>query len=166
MRHDGRVETAPDDIRIVLVDPGSPDARTAMSAYFAELDERFPGGFDAGSAAALEPDAFAAPSGAFVVALTTDGDVVGAGALRRLDDGVGEIKRMWVDPRVRGRGLSSRLLARLEDESRSRGHRVVRLDTNATLVEAIRLYRRHGYVEIERYNDNPDAQHWFEKLLV
>lgn len=152
------------DVELSVVDPASRAAVIAMAAYFAELDDRFPGGFDPGEAFADGAAAFAQPNGAFVVAL--DGDaVVGAGALQQLAPGVGEIKRMWVHPDVRGRGLSTRLLSRLEHESRARGHREVRLDTNATLTEAIRLYERHGYRPIERYNDNPYADHWFVKTL-
>ena len=76
-----------------------------------------------------------------------------------------EVKRMWVSPTTRGRGLAKRLLAELEEETRSSGRLVVVLDTNATLTEAIRLYERQGFVAIARYNDNPYAHHWFRKQL-
>ncbi|MDX1382210.1 MAG: HTTM domain-containing protein [Thermoanaerobaculia bacterium] len=62
--------------------------------------------------------------------------------------------------------LQRRLLAALEQHGRRLGHQRVRLDTNGTLTEAIRMYRRSGYAEIERYNDNPYAQLWFEKTLT
>jgi ribosomal protein S18 acetylase RimI-like enzyme len=73
---------------------------------------------------------------------------------------------MWVDPGWRGAGLGSRLLRHLEDEALALGLPVVRLDTNATLEEAIALYERAGYRRIDRYNDNPYAEVWFEKRLV
>ena len=47
-----------------------------------------------------------------------------------------------------------------------RGHTVVRLDTNSVLTDAVTMYRRAGYTEIDRYNDNPYAHHWFEKALT
>ena len=72
---------------------------------------------------------------------------------------------MWVDPEYRGIGLASRILSQLEDIARGAEATVVRLDTNGTLTEARRLYSRVGYREIERYNDNPYATHWFEKPL-
>ena len=94
-----------------------------------------------------------------------DGTTVGCGVLRRLDPRVAEIKRMWVDPAARGLGLGRRLLAQLEALAVRAGCQVIRLDTNGTLTEAIGLYERHGYRRIPRYNDNPYAQVWFEKVL-
>jgi DNA-binding MarR family transcriptional regulator/predicted GNAT family N-acyltransferase len=162
-------------VTLERVDPASELARAAVAAYVAELDERFPGGFDPGSGPAPgEPDPedarLAPPSGAFVVA-TSDGEPVACGGVRTLsggtdDDvvgGVGEIKRMWVHPGWRGAGLGSRLLRHLEGVSRDLGHREVRLDTNGTLAEAVAMYERAGYRRIARYNDNPYAEHFFAK---
>ncbi len=87
------------------------------------------------------------------------------GGVQTIGDGIGEIKRMWVSPDVRGRRIGPRLLAELEDHARRLGHRIVRLDTNSTLAEAVAMYRRAGYVEIDRYNDNPYPDHFFEKEL-
>jgi ribosomal protein S18 acetylase RimI-like enzyme len=70
---------------------------------------------------------------------------------------------MWVDPRFRGRGIGRAVLRRLEAEAARLGCRRVVLDTNGSLAEAIALYGRNGYVEIDRYNDNPYAEHWFSK---
>jgi GNAT superfamily N-acetyltransferase len=103
--------------------------------------------------------------GAFVLA-TSDGSPVACGGVRDLGGGVGEIKRMWVHDDWRGAGLGSRLLRHLEEVCRGLGHRLVRLDTNRTLVEAVAMYERSGYRPIERYNDNPYAQAFFEKELV
>ncbi|GAB3917133.1 hypothetical protein GCM10011575_32490 [Microlunatus endophyticus] len=147
------------------VDPDAPAAVATVARYFAELNERLPGGFDAmgpgyGSGAAeLRP-----PNGAFVVGLV-DGQPAACGGVRTIGDGIGEIKRMWIDPQRRGLGLGSRLLAHLEALSAGLNHRIVRLDTNDNLTEALRLYRRRGYREIEPYNDNPYARCWFEKQL-
>lgn len=163
-------------VTLERVDPASDLARRAVAAYVAELDERFPGGFDPGPRpAAGEPDPedarLAPPSGAFVVA-TSDGEPVACGGVRTLSDGgdgaaggVGEIKRMWVHPGWRGAGLGSRLLRHLEGVSRDLGHREVRLDTNGTLTEAVAMYERAGYRRIARYNDNPYAEHFFAKRL-
>jgi len=163
-------------VTLERVDPASDLARQAVAAYVAELDERFPGGFDPGPRpAAGEPDPedarLAPPSGAFVVA-TSDGEPVACGGVRTLSDGddgaaggVGEIKRMWVHPGWRGAGLGSRLLRHLEGVSRDLGHREVRLDTNGTLTEAAAMYERAGYRRIARYNDNPYAEHFFAKRL-
>ncbi len=166
-------------VTLERVDPASDLARQAVALYVAELDERFPGGFDPGPRpAAGEPDPedarLAPPSGAFVVA-TSDGAPVACGGVRTLSDddgddgaagGVGEIKRMWVHPGWRGAGLGSRLLRHLEGVSRDLGHREVRLDTNGTLTEAVAMYERAGYRRIARYNDNPYAEHFFAKRLA
>jgi DNA-binding MarR family transcriptional regulator/GNAT superfamily N-acetyltransferase len=138
------------------VTPTEPMARQATAHYFAELDRRFPDGFDPG-----EPD----HAGTFVVA-TSDGVPVAYGGVRPIDDETGEIKRMWVHDDWRGAGLGSRMLRHLEDLARRLGHTRVVLDTNGTLLEAIAMYERAGYAPIERYNDNPYAEAWFEKPLV
>jgi DNA-binding MarR family transcriptional regulator/GNAT superfamily N-acetyltransferase len=146
------------------VDPTSPPARDAVGAYFAELDRRFPGGFDPGDAVKADAARLRPPSGAFVLAVS-DGTPVACGGVQTIGERLGEIKRMWVHERWRGAGLGSRLLRHLESVARELGHDVVRLDTNATLTEAIAMYEREGYRAIERYNDNPYAQRWFEKRL-
>jgi ribosomal protein S18 acetylase RimI-like enzyme len=76
------------------------------------------------------------------------------------------VKRMWVSTAARGLGLGRRILERLEDEARARGVRTLRLETNRSLAEAISLYRSAGYVEVEAFNDEPYAHHWFEKQLA
>lgn len=151
-------------ITLELADARSPDAQAAMSAYFAELDLLFPTGFDPGDTLTADAAAYDPPTGAFVLARATGGEVVGCGALWTTEPGVGEIKRMWVHPSRRGVGLAGRLLRDLEVRSRAMGHRRTILDTNEILHDAIAMYRRAGYHPIERYNDNPYAHHWFQKI--
>ena len=147
------------------VDAGSPEALAAVRQYFTELDRRFPQGFDTEAALADDASSVETHRSLFVVA-TSDGDPVACGGVRELEPGVGEIKRMWVHPDWRGAGLGARLLRHLEALSTGMGHRLARLDTNRTLDEAVTMYGRAGYQEIGRYNDNPDAQAWFEKPLT
>lgn len=147
-----------------VADPASDEARAAMSAYFDELDERFPGGFDPGDALTEGASRYRPPTGCFVLGLA-GGEVAACGAVDLLDADTAEIKRMWVAPSERGAGVGRRLLARLEDEARRAGRSRVVLDTNGVLAEAIALYRSRGYAAIERYNDNPYAQRWFAKAL-
>jgi GNAT superfamily N-acetyltransferase len=146
------------------VPAGSPDAVGAVRRYFAELDERFPGGFDPGDVATSDVAGMSPPDGGFLVG-RIDGDVMACGGVQRHSRTVGEIKRMWISPEWRGCGLGVRMLGALEDEARRLGYRKVHLDTNGTLVEAISMYQRSGYRAIERYNDNPYAQAWFAKDL-
>ncbi|MCW2749383.1 MAG: hypothetical protein JWR83_493 [Aeromicrobium sp.] len=145
-----------------VVDPASPRAQTAVAAYLRELDQTFTEGFDAGEAAHDHEDL--SGTGRFILC-TSDGEVVGCGGLRRIDDQTAEIKRMWIDPRWRGLGLAGRLLRRLESEAAALGHPFVWLDTNRALTGAIAMYRGAGYTDRGRYNDNPYADFWFEKRL-
>ena len=153
-----------ESIRLATVDAGSDGAQWAMSQYFAELDERFPRGFDPGDALAEAVALMNPPNGVFLVALQGDA-VVGCGGVQYLDDTTAEIKRMWVGPDARGAGLGKRLLARLEELARVSGRTRVVLDTNGVLLPAIAMYRSSGYIDIDRYNDNPYAEHWFAKDL-
>ena len=154
------------DVTLTRADAGSPDARGAMAAYFAELDRRFVDGFDPGDALDEAAVALNPPAGVFLLGrLDDDGDVVACGGVQWIDDETAEIKRMWVHDRCRGMGLGRRLLEALEAEAWAAGRTRVVLDTNGVLAEAIAMYGRLGYVAIERYNDNPYAQHWFEKHL-
>ncbi|HEY0950967.1 GNAT family N-acetyltransferase [Nocardioides sp.] len=143
-------------ITVREVPPDDPVARDAAGRYFAELDRRFPRGFEPGA-----PD----HAGTFLVA-TSAGRPVAYGGVRGLSADTGEIKRMWVHDDWRGAGLGSRMLRELEALARRLGHRRVVLDTNRTLTEAVALYARAGYTEIDRYNDNPYAEAWFEKALA
>ncbi|MGY2702326.1 MULTISPECIES: bifunctional helix-turn-helix transcriptional regulator/GNAT family N-acetyltransferase [unclassified Nocardioides] len=142
-------------IHLRQVGPDDAIAREAAGLYFAELARRFPGGFDPG-----EPD----HGGTFLLA-TSAGRPVAYGGVRPLSAGTGEIKRMWVDDAWRGAGLGSRMLRELEALAVRLGHTRIVLDTNGTLVEAIAMYERAGYTRIERYNDNPYAEAWFEKTV-
>jgi DNA-binding MarR family transcriptional regulator/N-acetylglutamate synthase-like GNAT family acetyltransferase len=139
-------------------DPGSADARWCLGHYFAELAERFEEPFDPARTLPTAPDDL------FLVA-RLDGQPAGCGVLKRLDDATGELLRMWVDRPHRGLGIARRLLEALERHASERGHTTVRLYTNRSLDEAKALYRSRGYVEIPRYNDDPYANHWFEKRL-
>jgi DNA-binding MarR family transcriptional regulator len=150
------VEFAPVDVR-------SADAERCLQKYYAELAERFPGGFDLHADDAPAADEISAPGCMLIAQLF--GEPIGCGMLRSLEPRVGEIKRMWVSPEVRGLGVGRRLLAELEGAARARKLRTIRLDTNGSLAEALSLYRASGYREISPYNHNPYAQHWFEKSL-
>ncbi len=151
-------------------DPRGADAIGALTAYFAELDERFSDGFDPGGPIEADAAAYAPPHGGFVLVRCPDAlddglRAIGCGAITTIGDGIGEIKRMWIHPDWRGLGLASRLLGDLESRLAASGHHTVRLDTNAVLTDAIAMYEGRGYHAIERYNDNPYAQRWFEKEL-
>lgn len=152
-------------VRIAPVDPRHPHARHCLQAYFAELRDRFEGGFDPARSLLPHHEELTPPAGLLLVA-TLHGDPVGCGALKFHGDAPPDIKRMWISPAVRGVGLGRRLLAELEAHAVAHGARMVRLETNRSLEEAIRLYRSAGYREVDPFNEEPYAHHWFEKTLA
>lgn len=145
-------------------DPSSRSAKWCFARYFDELDERFPGGFDRYAGGGTVRSELLPPRGRLLIA-RLEGVPVGCGAIRAAGAGVAEIKRMWVAPSARGHGVGRALLEALERVARRQRVRAIRLDTHASLAEALRLYRKAGYRRIARYNDNPYAQRWFEKQL-
>ena len=149
----------------MVIDPAHPDARAALVAYLGEVAARIDGAVVSVDAAD-DVHEYRPPHGVFVVVRDDAGSVRAAGAVRLLDQATAEIKRMWVSPAARGLGLGSTILGALETQAAALGAGRVVLDTNATLIEAIALYERRGYVRTERYNDNPDATEFFEKALV
>jgi DNA-binding MarR family transcriptional regulator/GNAT superfamily N-acetyltransferase len=151
-------------IKLRVVSPNSAAARRCLGAYFRELAARFEGGFNPGEGDLASEEEMMPPNGFFVLA-QIDGRAVGCGGLRRIDKRVGEIKRMWTAPEARGQGIARRVVQKLEALAREAGIETLRLDTNRVLAEAQAMYRRHGYRDIARYNDNPYAHHWFEKQL-
>ncbi len=151
-------------VSIATEDPASEDARWCLTHYFAELAERFEEHFDPGRTLPADAAHLVPPAGAFLIARVS-GEPAGCGALKTHRPGVGEIMRMWVDRAHRGLGIGARILDALEGHAIALGHRTVRLYTNRSLDEAKAMYRSRGYEEIPRYNDDPYANHWFEKRL-
>jgi DNA-binding MarR family transcriptional regulator/GNAT superfamily N-acetyltransferase len=146
------------------VDPTHPDAKYCLREYFAELDRRFDTGFDAADSLPADPDNMRPPAGAFLIA-TVRGEPIGCGALKFHGDEPTELKRMWVAPTARGLGVGRRLLGGLERRAFEHGSRKIRLETNRALTEAIEMYKSAGYREVGAFNDEPYADHWFEKQL-
>src|SRR3712207_2893164 len=98
-----------------------------------------------------------------------DGRAVGCGAVQTLDVGTAEIKRMYVCPTHRGRGVARRLLAALEDLALREGGPVLRLETGVYLPEAIALYESAGYARIPTYGQyvtNPYSVCFGKRLPV
>ncbi len=151
-------------VEIEVIDPAHRDAQYCLHEYYAELGRRFEGGFDHVLSIAAEPDDFRPPAGAFLVA-TLRAEPVGCGALKLQADGSTYLKRMWVAESARGLGIGRRLLDELERHSAALGASVVTLETNRALTEAISLYRSAGYREVEPFNDERYAHHWFAKEL-
>jgi GNAT superfamily N-acetyltransferase len=159
------VSTAAEDRDVVIepADPHSDEVQALLASYLAEIQAAF--GYDETHGGATEPDDFMPPHGRMFVVRDTDGTAAGCGGVRLLGEDTAEVKRMWLHPAMRGRGAGWALLNTLEAEAVALGANRGVLDTNATLTSALALYRAAGWVEVERYNDNDEATHWFAKDL-
>ncbi|MHA7986993.1 GNAT family N-acetyltransferase [Rathayibacter sp. CAU 1779] len=148
-----------------------PTAAALLNRYFSEREETFPSAQGTYSISTPDPDRFLPPLGTFLVA-ELDGEDVGCGGVRRIDDLVNsdgsttvqfEVKHLFLSPAARGRGVGRALLNELEHRARHLGASRLVLDTNESLAAAGNLYRTSGYVTVEPYNDNPNATHWYAK---
>lgn len=99
-------------------------------------------------------DKYGLPKGRLYLAKMGD-EVAGCIALRRLDDMKGEIKRLYVRPEFRGNKIAHELVEKIIEEAKIIGYQSVFLDTLPFLKEAIHLYQKHGFYQIESYNDSP-----------
>jgi GNAT superfamily N-acetyltransferase len=116
----------------------------------ADLQQEFVVRYGGPDETPVDPDEFAPPRGAFLVA-RAGGEPVGCGGWRLVEPGLGEVKRMYVVPAARGQGLSRALLAALEDSARGAGVTRLRLETGDRQPEAVRLYETSGYRPIPRF---------------
>jgi DNA-binding MarR family transcriptional regulator/GNAT superfamily N-acetyltransferase len=151
-------------VQITATDPEHSDAQYCLAQYSAELNRRSERQFDPSVGATALPHEVRPPAGEFFVA-HLHGQAVGCGAVKHHANAPAEIKRMWIAPSARGLGLGRRLVGILEASALAGGAQVARIETSATLVEALALYRSSGWVEVPAFNDEPFADHWFEKAL-
>ena len=153
-------------VDIAPVDPLHPDAQHCLTRSTSPSSiARFETGFDPQLSIPADADQLRPPSGVLLLA-SLRSEPIGCGALKFRDEQPTEIKRMWVAESARGLGIGRRLLQELEARAAQHGSRIVRLETNQTLTEAVAMYRSAGYVEVEAFNDEPYAHHWFEKHLA
>ena len=146
-------------------DAAQPPASELIEAMVEEMVPLY-GRIDRPGMPAAGAEQFApATGGAFLVGYDDAERPVCGGGLKRLDKGVVEIKRMYVVPEARGRGVALALLAALEDAARDLGYTTARLDTGPKQPHAERMYRAAGYREIANFNANLEASFWGEKRL-
>lgn len=153
--------TGAGELQVRAESPGGPVGHAVRARFWAEAAAV------TGLALGDGPPAsdLVAPSGAFVVAVR-DGEPLGCVGVRGLSGGEVEVKRLFVDPAARGLGRGRRLLGWCEDRARDRGASRLVLDTHGALTAARALYLSAGFVEVERYDDNPHAQHWYALTLA
>jgi ribosomal protein S18 acetylase RimI-like enzyme len=111
------------------------------------------------------PGAYAAPEGRLLLAFA-GAEPAGCVALRKLEDGICEMKRLWLRPAFRGSRLGRRLAEAILAEARTAGYRKIRLDTLPSMREAQALYVSLGFVDIPPYNDHPIEGTRFMELAL
>ena len=142
------------------------DGAALAGAMAAELHALYDGlDIDAPDMPKAGPGELGPPGGAFLVGYDEDGAAVCCGGFKGLPDGACEIKRMYVVPAARGRGVAAVLLGALEDAARELGYTIARLDTGPRQQGAQRLYERSGYRPTGNFNANPMASFWGERRL-
>ncbi|NDW07560.1 bifunctional helix-turn-helix transcriptional regulator/GNAT family N-acetyltransferase [Jiella pacifica] len=153
-----------DQIELVEIDPRAEVARYCLGEYYGELARRFERDFDVRLSADPDAETMVRPRGVFLVAFSDDMPI-GCVGLKGTCAEYGEVKRLWVAPAARGLGLAKRLMDRTEAIARELQMPALRLDTNKALPEAIAMYRKSGWTEIDRFNDDPYPDFFFEKRL-
>lgn len=161
MRHDVGVEI---EFRDGKVDAG--EGAVLVAAMRAEIAEIYPGlELDGSHMPKAGPAELGPPGGGFIMGWV-DGQPICCGGFKRLAGGECELKRMYVVPSMRGRGVARTLLHELERRARESGYEVARLDTGPNQPHARGLYQSEGYRPIENFNGNPVATFFGEKSLV
>lgn len=158
MRDDSGVQI---DFR--TADPAQPPASDLLAAMVAEMNELY-GDIEFPGMPTATPADFAPPAGAFLLGFHED-EAVCSGGIKPIAPDAAEIKRMYVVPGARRRGVARALLRALEEAARERGYAFVRLDTGPLQRGAMALYASEGYTEIGNFNANPIAAYWGEKRL-
>jgi GNAT superfamily N-acetyltransferase len=152
------------DFREGRIDGG--DGGRLEAAMRAELAELYDGlAIDNDSMPKAGPAELNPPAGAFLVGYDGDGQAICCGGVKRLDQQSCELKRMFVVPEARGRGVARALLGALEQRAREMGFTISRLDTGPRQPGAQHLYESAGYRSIENFNANPVASFFGEKSL-
>jgi GNAT superfamily N-acetyltransferase len=148
----------------------APPGSDLLAAMIAELEPLY-GRIDVPGMPSATPGQMAPPDGDFLV-IFEDDEPIACGGLKRLPAPAGEplvraceIKRMYVVPGARGRGVARRLLVALEEAARALGYTVARLDTGPHQPHAQALYESAGYRPIANFNANPVASYWGERRL-
>ena len=147
-----------------------PVARALVLRQWSEVCQRYGSPAPCGEDSALPTGSFTAPTGVFLVG-EAEGAAVACGGVRACDDGppgVAEIKRMYVDPSVRGRGWGRALLVALEEEARRLGYDRLWLESGTAQPEALHLYETSGWTPIPKYGEYKDEEdsRCFERVLL
>ncbi|ATY16087.1 N-acetyltransferase [Amycolatopsis sp. AA4] len=157
------------DWKIGEIAPGQPEAAAILREYLDEVASRYYGRpatrAEVDEALADEPsDDLVPPTGAFLMAYR-DGKPAGCVGVRMVEPGLSALTKVYIRPEHRGHGGGKLIVTAAEEAAKRLGSSRMRLDTRDDLVEARALYASMGYTEVEAFNDDQYAEHWFSKNL-
>ena len=153
-------------ITIACADLAADASQALIGALNAELSALYPE--PGANHFGLKPAQVSGQNGVFLI-VSSDGTPVGCGAVRLIDAETGELKRMYLSPAVRGKGLGRRLVAALEAEARALGAKRLVLETGTRQTAALALYRAAGFSPIPLYGEyliSPETSVCFGKELL
>jgi ribosomal protein S18 acetylase RimI-like enzyme len=111
------------------------------------------------------PDKYSEPRGTFLIA-KENSEVIGCVGIKKLENSICEMKRLFVNDRYRGNGVGKKLVEMIAEEAKRKHYEKMRLDTLDIMEEALNIYRKNGFYEIEPYYSNPaDGVVYLEKIL-
>jgi len=148
------LNVAQNPITIDRADLAADSSQALIAALNAELSAMYPE--PGANHFGLNPAQVSGQSGVFLV-VSLNGTPVGCGAVRLIDAETGELKRMYIAPSARGKGLSKQLVAALDAEARTLGAKRLVLETGIRQHAALALYRRMGFREIPLYGEYCDS---------
>jgi ribosomal protein S18 acetylase RimI-like enzyme len=151
-------------VRIEALDPTDPRSQAAINQFLNEMVEVV--GADVLEIDVAQEARDDSGRSFFVVALDDRDNVVGCGSLRQVGPKIGQIRRLWVNQVMRGRGIGRRLLSALEGAGAVAGFEFIRLEVYEALSQAILLFETSGYVHVEPFEESPPDLRAYQKQLV
>lgn len=156
-------------LTLTVVDPRSPEGHAILERFFADIVGRFWGrpatASEVATAMLDEPSDDLCGDRGFLLVARDGGNAIGCGGMRVIEQGTGELTRVFVDDSARGRGIGQMLIGEIESISARRGIRTLRLTVRGDLAEAHRLYERLRYEAVDPFSTSPYADHQLAKLL-
>jgi GNAT superfamily N-acetyltransferase len=151
-------------VRVEALDPTDPRSQSALTQFLNEMVERV--GADVLEIDIEQEAREDSGKNFFIVALDERDNVVGCGSLIQLEPQVGQVRRMWVNPVLRGHGIGRRLLSALEGAGAVSGYEFIRLEVYEALTEALLLFETSGYVQVDPWEQSPPDLKAYQKQLI
>lgn len=151
-------------VRVEALDPTDPRSQAAINQFLNEMVELV--GADVLEIDVAQEARDDAGRSFFVAALDDRDNVVGCGSVRQVAPNIGQVRRMWVNPLMRGRSIGRRMLSALEGAGAVAGFDFIRIEVYDALSQAILLFETSGYTRVEPFEESPPDLRAYQKQLV